>query len=454
MKYNKIHVILCLLIVSTLSCKKFLDKKSNQKLVTPTAVKDLQGILDNYLRINHFNAGAAEKSADDYYLTTADWSALTVTTDKRIYNWEKDNLFPSGTNDWTNTYYNVYRANLVIEEMKNINIPSADEDAKNTCLGHAYFLRANTFLKAAVIWAPAYDATTAGTDLGIPLRLDPDLDVLTTRASVDATYRQIISDAKTAAGLLPVTALALTRPSKPAAFALIARAYLLTAQFDSCLAYCNKTLQLNNNIKDYNQLTASATFPFAPRFSNPEILYDCYMSTGSILSNTRAKIDSLLYQSYTANDLRKTIFFRNNNNGTYGFKGSYIGAANLFDGLATDEVILMKAECLARTGQTTAAMDALNSLLIKRWKTGTFILYTATTAEEALQKVLQERRKELLMRSIRWMDIKRLNKLGANITIQRVLNNQSFTVSPNDLRYALPIPEEVIAITGIPQNPR
>lgn len=441
-------------MIALLSCKKFLDKKSNQKLVIPSTVQDLQGLLDLYTRVNQFNPGAAEKSADDYYLTQADWAGLTVIADQRTYTWEKDFLFVTGTNDWSNLYDNVYKANTVIYEMKNIPVDAGTAEQRNACLGHAYFIRANSFLQGLSTWAVAFDQTTASTDHGLPLRLDPEFNSPSMRSSVKQSYEQVLKDAKQAAALLPETALQLLRPSKPAALALVARTYLYMGNFDSCLYYTEWALSIKNSLLDYNQLNASASFPFAPRFSNPEIMFDSYIAGGSILNNARAKIDSNLYRSYHANDLRKTVFFRNNNNGTYGFKGSYSGAANLFDGFATDELYLMKAECEARKDNTMQAMNTLNGLLMKRWKTGTFIPYTAATKEEAIEKILLERRKELLMRSIRWMDIKRLNKQGSSITLTRILGNESYRLAANDLRFALPIPETVIELTGMVQNPR
>lgn len=99
-------------------------------------------------------------------------------------------------------------------------------------------------------------------------------------------------------------------------------------------------------------------------------------------------------------------------------------------------------------------MNDLNYLLIKRWKKGTYVPLTATDATDAVSKILAERRKELLFRGLRWMDIKRLNKDGAGITLKRVINGETFLLPPNDPRYAVAIPEDVIATTGMQQNPR
>jgi AAA+ ATPase superfamily predicted ATPase len=96
----------------------------------------------------------------------------------------------------------------------------------------------------------------------------------------------------------------------------------------------------------------------------------------------------------------------------------------------------------------------LNHLLVRRWKTGTFVPFTAATAEEALDLILLERRKELVFRGVRWMDLKRLNKEGRNIELVRNLDGQIYRLAPNDLRYAMAIPKDIIQMTGIAQNPR
>jgi len=138
--------------------------------------------------------------------------------------------------------------------------------------------------------------------------------------------------------------------------------------------------------------------------------------------------------------------------GGYSFKGSY-SVYSLFIGIATDEVYLMRAECNARLGNKDAALNDLNTLMVTRWSTGTFIPFTAATSQDALNIILQERRKELIFRNLRWMDIKRLNKDGANITLTRIIGGQTYTLPPNDNRFALPLPADIVKMTGMPQNP-
>lgn len=99
-------------------------------------------------------------------------------------------------------------------------------------------------------------------------------------------------------------------------------------------------------------------------------------------------------------------------------------------------------------------MADLNALLKQRYKSGTFLPLTATDNNDALSKILVERQKELVMRGTRWTDIKRLNKMGAGITLRRNINGQLFTLPPNDNRYALALPDDIITLSGMKQNPR
>lgn len=448
-------LIVILFSAGTVGCKKYLDAKPDQKLVIPSTITDLQSLLDNYRVINQSNpSGVAEMSADNYYVTSVDYKALKLEIQRRIYLWEKDNLFATGNdNDWAKAYNKINYANIVLNEINNIQQTPGGQENWNTLKGHALFTRAFSFLHAAFLWTLAYDKQTADTDLGLPLRLDPDFNAISVRSTVQQTYDQIISDLKEAAGLLPVIPLHVVRPSKAAALTLLARTYLSMREYDSAGKYADRSLQLKNDLLDYNELpNPAAAFPFS-RF-NKEVSFDTYDRPPAILSMSVAKIDSVLVQLYEPGDIRKTAFFKNNNNGTFGFKGSYIGNNNLFAGITVSETYLMRAECLARTGNLSAAMDDLNTLLSKRYLTGTFTPLTAIDAADALTKILIERRKELLMRGVRWMDIKRLNKEGANITLKRIIDGQEYLLPSNDLRYALPIPEDVINISGMQQNKR
>lgn len=444
---------LCLVFISLLfgGCKKFLDAKPNQALAVPTSLADLQALLDAYYKLNNIDPGSAETSADNYYLSDADWATLSE-PDRRLYTWQNDQVFSSYQNEWSRVYSTVYTANVALDNIASIPRNAANQWDWDNVKGAALLFRSRAFLQAAIIWTGPYRSATAETSLGIPLRTSQDFNIPSKRGTLKETYVQMIQDLKEAADRLPAVPLHVMRPSKPAAYALLARVYLSMNNYDSCLLYADNCLKIKNTLLNYNTLTAASLYPISQL--NSEVIMESLIPVPLPLFITKARIDSNLYASYAPNDLRKSIFFKSNNNGSYGFRGSYEGGLNLFSGIATDEVYLMRAEAHAKSGNLDAATNDINTLLINRWKTGTYTPYSNLSAPALLQLIRAERRKELLMRGLRWMDLKRLNTEGENISLQRILNGQTYTLQPNDPRYAIAIPEEIIQLSGIPQNPR
>jgi hypothetical protein len=444
--------LVLLSVFSVISCKKFLDAKTDKKLVIPSTIQDAQAILDNYSTLNTFYYPLGAQSDDDYFLLDTYYNS-TDENSRNYYVWYKDAVI---NNAWNYMYQVIVNANIALETLAKIQPQQNTVNDWKQAKGAALFFRAYAHYQVAQYYASPYDKNTASEKLGIPLRLTSDINEPTMRSSLEETWQQIIKDYKEAASLLPVTTSLVSRPSRLAAYAALARTYLDMDDYISAGKYADSSLQLYNTLLDYNTLNPAASAPFS-RF-NAEVLFNTVMlGPGALLPNN-GRIDSLLYISYDLNDLRRSLFFQSNGTGTYGFKGNYDGTSNNaanFNGLAVDEVYLVRAECNARMGKVAAAMDDLNTLLIKRWKSGTFIPYTALDAEDALNKILQERRKELLFRGIRWFDLRRLNKDPRFAkTLMRKVNGQLFELPPNDKRYTFFIPENVIALTGIQQNER
>ena len=266
------------------------------------------------------------------------------------------------------------------------------------------------------------------------------------------TYSQILADLHRASTLLPVTQIATTRPSKLTALAYLSRVYLYMGDYTNALKYGKEALSYNLTLLNYNSLNPAAAYPFSDK--NIEVILPTYMSYSPFLATNKAKINNEVYQSYNANDLRKTTYFKILANGEILFKGNYYGDTTRMTCIATDEIYLNVAEAQAFLDDKASAMRTLNDLLMTRWKTGTFIELAASSRTQALQIIRNERRKELLFRGLRWSDIKRYNREAANITLYKTVNGKLLTLPPNDLRYAIAIPEDIIKMTGMPQNPR
>lgn len=450
--------MLCICVATLcVSCTKWLDKKANLSDVTPSALKDYQALLEASAMIENWPSQGTVGS-DDYYLNYSTWLSLVQASDRNAYVWASD--IYEGENipgDWRYSFQKVAYCNIVLEGLGKIQKTAQNEVEWNTIKGSALFFRAYAFYSVAQIFAKPYDISTAVSLPGIPLRLNSDVNEPSHRASVQETYDRIVKDLKEAESLLSVTAAYKHRPSKTATQALLARVYLSMQDYTNTLFYVDKAFASYNTLLDFNTVNSSVSFPF-PTYQNnhPEVIFYCEMLGSSPTNINNAIIDSSLYKSYDNNDLRKSLYFRSNGSGGFLFRGSYLGRSTKFSGIAVNELYLIRSEVNSRMGNTSQAMNDLNALLQKRWKAGFFVPITVATPAEALQVIIQERRKELVFTgTLRWEDLRRLNKdLLFAKTLIRELNGQIYILPPNDNRYVYPIPEEEISKYGMVQNPR
>lgn len=455
MKKKTIFIYLFIVLSTFFSCKKYLEEKSNKKLVVISKLEDMQALLDDAATMNNVSTPSyMESAADDYFLPPSVYAAQPLVY-QQLYEWKK---YPYRySNDWNKAYLAIYNSNVCLEAIGKITQVNANAQLWNNVKGSALFYRSFYYLLLAWQHSKIYDRNTSSSDLGIVLRSGTDFNVPSIRATVEQTYQQIIGDTKMAINLLPAQPQHVLRPSRAAAFGLLSRAYLSMGMADSAYRYADLCLQIKSSLMNYNgdsdiSGSMSASLPFK-RYNKETIFYTEMFQGFGLHAPYQAKIDTSLYQSYNLNDLRRTGFFKATNPYQQ-FKGNYTANANnLFTGIATDEIFLIRAECLARLNRTVDALADLNTLLKARWKSS--VVYnpvTATDSRDALNKILVERRKELLMRGLRWIDIKRLNKEGMSITLKRISNGETLLLKPDDPFYALPLPQDIIEQTGIQQN--
>lgn len=458
MQFLRFFLAICLIAASVEGCgkKEFLDKKPATNVFIPSTLSDFYALLDNE-SVMIESPVLGEVSADNYYISDSYWQSLKP-KERNAYMWAPDIYERQGkVEDWNMPYRQVFYANVVLDGLQHLAMTGENEQDYKMVKGMAHFLRAFAFYNLASIFAPAYDAATATHDPGIPLRLNPGVEETSTRATVAQTYDQIIADLQAAAGLLPddIVRANLNRPTKPAAYAMLARVFLSMRRYDQAGLNADHCLQLYSELINYDTVKRNALVPFIAR--NRETLLQNRLYSESDLfrgfNPPECIVDSNLYASYEANDLRKDIFYFTGS-GKPTAKGSYTGLVFSFSGLATDEVYLIRAECLAREQKTEEAMTYLNTLLEHRWRAGTFTPLTAAGPDEALNIILRERRKEMPFRGVRWTDLKRLNKEGRNIVLTRKLNGITYTLQPGSNLYVLPIPPDVLDLTGMEDNKR
>jgi hypothetical protein len=449
------------------SCRKqFLDARPWTTLVTPTTLTDFQALLDN-TAVFGLVPTLGEASADNYFFPLLTWQDLD-TRERNAYIWAPD-IFggQGGQLDWNIPYQQVFYANVVLDGLSSIRHDPDSVARWNALEGSAHFLRAFAYYGLAQVFAPTYDPATANSTPGLPLRWHAEISPLSTRSSVAQTYGQILHDLDSAELYLQATGITSYRnhPNFLAARALRARVCLSMRNYSMARTAADEVLQVYSSLIDYNTLDVNNGSAFATL--NAETLYQAsflgqgvqqgiaYASVllGGFYPNTR--IDRGLIRSYAPNDLRRVIYYHYKTDTTCYLKGSYTGDFFPFGGLATDELYLIRAEGAARAGDVADAMNDINTLLVKRWKTGTFIPFKVVLPGEALDTILSERRKELAFRGLRWTDLRRLNAEGDTLTLLRSGLDKTYSLKPNSDLYTLPIPPDVIALNPqIAQNPR
>lgn len=447
----KYLIILISVFLSFLtSCKEFLDAKPDKKLVLISSIKDAQALI-NRTDLTIAYPFSAEIAAGDLYVTSVDWASLPTQQERQSYIWGENVLDGNERNDWSLPYVAVYYCNVVLDALDAGDIQDERVELLDDIRGQALFFRSYAFFELLKMFSKSWDEETSSLDLGIPLRLTSDFNIKTQRATVEESFNQIIDDCLLATNLLIESRSPKTLPTKAAAFALLSRVYLYKGLYDEALVAANNALSFNNYLLDYSTIDSTLAYPF-PVFNDEVVLHTGLWGSFSVPT---IKIDSTLVDSYEEGDLRKNLFFINNGDKTYSFKGSYEGNSGGFNGLTVGELYLIKAECLARQGKTDQALEALNTLLKNRWEKDSFLPLSLEPSEDVLRVILDERRKELVLRGIRWSDLKRLNKDPRfQVTLKRVVNDVEHILPPNDNRYQFPIPVSVIEMTGIQQNPR
>ncbi|CAM4111785.1 SusD family protein [Pedobacter westerhofensis] len=463
MNDKHIYITLMLLLLAVCSCKKdFLEAKPSSGILTPNTLSELEGLLENTDVMNKCTPALSQMASDDYIFTNYEnWSAANTATERNSYIWAKD--IHGGANvvsDWASGYKGIFYCNNVLEILPRIAITPSNTLQYNTIKGWALFMRAYVLYDLVRNFCPAYDAGTASSDMGVPVPLEARVDKIVMRSSVKDTYGQILNDLMLSSRFLDTrTPVNNNRPCRAAAWALFSRIYLSMREYGKAELYADSTLALNSKLIDYNTVSKTATSPFSINneetiFSTGAIFQD-YVITIPSSGNTAVTVNPELISLYDQNDLRITAFFRlNAATGNLYVRRGYFFQSTPFTGLATDEMYLIKAECLARRNNAEEALSWLNALLKNRFAPENFKPVAGVAQDALLQRILTERRKELVWRTLRWTDLKRLNKEGANITLKRVMNGATYTLPPNDPRYVFPIPDDEVALSGIQQNIR
>lgn len=451
-------LLLCLGTAS-LSCKKFLDV-TPKGYVIPQTVEDFDRIMNGQDLVKYMPT-EMDWLSEDYYLAGAEKDPQDNNLENKAYVWhpyiynsESDYQYYA---PWTIIYRNIFQYNAVINNIDNATYGTTDQ--KKKIKGQAYFGRAWSYWQLVNLYSKHYNAATATTDMGVPLVTSNDINTtLPGRGTVKETYDFILADLAKAAELNTFSSLTKYRPSNIATQALLARTYLFMGDYANAKAAADKVLAQAGTLNNYNtiaqntspgryMLTNNAGYSSNTIETNPEYIYINHY--GYVYGMQNNDVSSELMSYLPTNDIRRMFL------GYWGgvYYQNFFYYTNI--GLGVPEMYLIRAEANARMNNLPAALDDINFLRSKRVTTASYVALTSTDKIQVTRWVLDERRRELFGKCMRWFDMRRLNSdPNFGFTARHYFDDGTdVSLAPGSNRYLLSIPATAIN-ANIPQNPR
>ncbi|GAB3740421.1 RagB/SusD family nutrient uptake outer membrane protein [Spirosoma lituiforme] len=329
------------------------------------------------------------------------------------------------TDRWSSSYSIISRCNILIEKSEAVQMDAA---LKARYQAEAKFLRALMYFNLVRYFG----------DVPIVLtEINTEAEAYTyNREPVSKVYEQIEKDLLEAASVLPVsyTGADVGRATKGAAQALLGKAYLTSKQFDKAVAKLKEVItpgtyrllpvyddvfRPNNGnnaeivfsvqyTRTGNKEGSNFSLDFAPTGAGSDIV-----TGGNPSSLNQGTLD--LFNAFEAGDSRKNVSIQRFTGGDMPYYTRKFldqpPTANESDNdwpvIRYSDVLLMYAEALNETGNTTDALVALNQVRSR----ANLPAKTNLTQDAFRLAVEQERRVELSFEGHRWFDLIRTGRL-------------------------------------------
>ncbi|MCG8582352.1 MAG: RagB/SusD family nutrient uptake outer membrane protein [Bacteroidales bacterium] len=470
---KKLYIILPIFLLAILSaCEDYVDiKPKGQTIVESLA--DIDALLQagNALSGSGGSSDVISILSDNVIVTDEDLDFLTANSITRPLKsmYLLDDLFYQSNEldeSWESHYRVVGSCNHILNALEEL---TGDEDVKEQYKAEALVHRVHAYWRLVNIFGVHYgEALATEEGSGIPLLTQyGNSEESLKRASVNDVYQQMVDDLEEAIPVLLPGRPNVSRINTSAAQALMARVQLHMGNYASALEYAEKALEANSNLYNYNFIPP---IPFPPGYAllprtsyNPEFVLFKHTNM-PLVYNGKGIVPpyacglGMFSEELTAlysdkiNDLRiSKVAERVGDKYAIGYNMPVFFPPI---GVTVPELLLIKAEALARdASRWSEAMAVVNTLRASRFAMGSNYELTASSQEEAIQNVIDERRREFHITGMRFFDIKRLNALhNAGISLTR----KDKTWNANSINWAIPIGEKMID-TGrgeLTQNPR
>ena len=416
----------------------------------------------------------------------------------------------SNTNMYEQYYELILGANAVIDYIDQVN---DEKQNINYVLAQAYALRGFLYFKLVNIFGQPINSQpdALGVPLKLNSGVENTENALA-RRTVKDVYAQVINDLKEAERLyetLPADKQFAKdyRTSLPMVQLLLSRVHLYQENWSDAASYAHKVMT-NSNFKllDLNvvETLTEEGYPFYKTYhaysESSEVIWlygsvsdmgswvMSYAGTSNPKDNNRVmhayfKASDDLMETYEDTDLRKERYIikkavrdergidiwtpmaigklsvnipQDNGVSLNNFYKPISGSGVFGRSLRLSEAYLNYAEAKAMMYQmgtdangATEAQDALDELRVKRYAANDFKSLDITDAEELIQFVRNERRRELCFEDHRWYDLRRWGMKEIKHVWYNDANTKSiFTLNQGDKGYTIPIPDEAMDLNA------
>jgi hypothetical protein len=465
-------------------CDQLLDENPDNRVDLNTPQKAAQLLTNAYSSSGYL---FTEWMSDNVSYTTG---TTKLPEHEQAYQW--DDIIginqDTPTNFWEATYDAIAHANEVLAVIDNMPGEQARKDAVK---GEALLTRAYGHFMLVNLFAPHFSSQTAGRDLGIPYVEEPERVFIKkyTRNSVREVYNKIEDDMLDGLELINEGFYANSGKyhfTKNAALAFASRFYLFQRDYTNCIKYSSQLLGSDPSIfiKDIEGLLDESASPedFLRSYTSPTDQSNLLLIRN--VTNYHVNVGywpspNLVQGLYNSNPFGKDdartsdnypIFVRGNAwaLGKYEFlfeRSSLTSNVGLnytiIPTFRGEEVLLNRAEAYVLRDQLSLALADLQVLVNKRYADKPVLtitqlrnFYVSSDPDDdwivMLFFILDERRKEFMHEGLRWFDLKRYG-----FEVEHVLQNGSIiTLTQDDKRKVLQIPQTAIDVGGLEPNPR
>ena len=504
---KRIMIFLGVTLILLASCADFLDPESKSEYI-PEDVSSLNSLLIQY----DFGTGSIssllELLDDDVAVQPTGISEIAGFTGVdgenafELFTWQSncwqrfaENGGTLPANVWANVYANVLKFNAVLDYINEVN---GTDEMRNWVRGQALALRSYHYFWLVNIFGAPYHADPEA--LGIVLKLTSAVEPGSlSRITVRRTYEQIVNDLLEAERCLENTSEMNAynrnyRMNLPVVRLLLSRVYLYMENWTEAARYATKVIEDEHCIlQDFNAMTTGGyKWPNIHAYSNPEALWVgdangrpvftllCYNKDKHVNKNRLVfRASDELVALFDENDLRREYYLQLDtlylgNGDRYDYYRPFSKFAVKDDGtgpqvgsifymsLRSAEAYINRAEANAMlhaqgAGDMQDVFNDIETVQTMRFRKGAAPMLTAGSAEELIQLVRDERRREFCFEYTRWFDLRRygMSKIKHEWGTEESASTwKTYTLTEGDRGYTLPLPQSALEDNpGLVQNP-